>query len=418
MRVLVLGAGYAGLTLARELEATLDDEVELVVVDDTGTHVLQHEIHRVIRNAVVAEHITVDLEDVLETATIRHGTVVDVDTDETVVSLADGDTVTYDIAAVCLGSRTAFYDLSGVADHAIPLKRIAHAERIREAVVDAVHDGGHAIVGGAGLSGIQVAGELAALRDETLDDVTVGGGDFTVTLLEMADRVAPGFPDNFQSAVQDGLRAAGVEIRTSATVDRATADAVHLADGTTLASDAFVWTGGIRGPDATDGERVRARADLRVDDNTFVVGDAADVVDADGGSVPASAQSAIREARVAAANIHQLVDHRRSDDRGAFEPAMTRFRFDSPGWLVSIGNDAVAQIGPTVVTGRAATALKATVGAGYLSGIGALRNATDLVNDELGLDPGRDATTTPPADDAQAPDIDVDGESNDPTDTD
>ncbi|NHN40159.1 FAD-dependent oxidoreductase [Halorubellus sp. JP-L1] len=408
MRVLVLGAGYAGLTLARKLERTLPDDVDLVVVDDTGTHLVQHEVHRVVRKPRVAEHITLDLEDVLESATILEGEVVDVDPDANEAHLADGTVLAYDAAAVCLGSETAYYDLPGVREHAIPCKRVSHARRIRESVLDAIALGGHAVVGGAGLSGIQVAGELAALRDEHVnadtdgeatvdenadddaDDASGGGSDLSVTLLEMQDAVAPGFPEPFQRAVHDALEDADVDVRTNATVERATADAVELAGGDAIEYDTFVWTGGIAGTPATGGERVDARADLRVGDSTFVVGDAGEVVDADGEAVPASAQSAIREARVAATNLQKLVEHRRQNDPGAFEPTLERFTFSSPGWLVSVGNDAVAQVGPTVLTGRAAVALKASVGAGYLSGIGDLRNATNLVNDELGLDPGTD----------------------------
>lgn len=397
MRVLVLGAGYAGLTVARKLETTLPDDVELVVIDDTGTHVLQHEVHRVIRNPAIADHITLDVDDVLDTATVRTETVVDVHTDETRVELADGADCEYDVAVLCLGSRTDFYDLPGVETNAIPCKRVEHADRIREsftnattpsASVDDPDDSGtgHAIVGGAGLSGIQVAGELAALRDDELVANPATGSNITVTLLEMTATVAPGFPDRFQSAVHESLVEAGVDVRTNATVERATEDAVELADGTTLPYDTFVWTGGIRGPNATGGDRTDVRADLRIGPDTFVVGDAGVVVDANGESVPASAQSAIREAQIAASNVQGLVEHRRRDRNGAFEPALDRFAFDSPGWLVSIGDDAVAQIGPTVVTGRAAVALKATVGAGYLSGVGELRRATQLVNDELGFD--------------------------------
>jgi len=431
MRVLVLGAGYAGLTLARKLEKTLPDDVDLVVVDDTGTHLVQHEVHRVIRKPGVADHITLDLDDVLESASLREGEVVDVDADANEATLADGTVLSYDAAAVCLGGETAFYGLPGVREHAIPCKRVEHAHRIRESVLDAMETGGHAVVGGAGLSGIQIAGELAALRDEHAPDdptpdaradettdadedpggdeaVTVsvdGNGatgaesevdvaddasDLTVTLLEMEDAVAPGFPENFQRAVHDALVDAGVTVRTNATVERATADAVELDDGDAIEYDTFVWTGGIAGPSATDGERVAARADLRVGDSTFVVGDAGKVVDADGEAVPASAQSAIRAARVAATNLGTLVEHRRENDPGAFEPTLERFNFSSSGWLVSVGDDAVAQVGPTVLTGRAAVALKASIGAGYLSGIGELRNATNLVNDELDLDAGTD----------------------------
>ncbi len=448
MRVLVLGAGYAGVALTRKLERTLDDDVDVVVVDDTGTHVVQHEVHRVIRKPRVADHITLDLHDLFDRAEVREGTVVDVDTDANEVTLADDTVLTYDVGAVCLGSETAYYDLPGVREHAIPCKRVSHAETIRESVLDAIESGGRAIVGGAGLSGVQVAGELAALRDAhtdpsptddsdpsltddtdpvqvsiddandptedletdapaaddpaaddaTADDTAAddlgpeaaSADDFEVTVLEMRPSVAPGFPENFQTAVHDALEDAGVDVRTNAAVAEATADAVVLEDGTRIEYDTFVWTGGIAGPEATDGDRVDARADLRVGGDTFVVGDAGRVVDADGEAVPASAQSAIREARVAAANVAALVEHRRTSEPGDFEPRMKRFEFDSPGWLVSIGNGAVAQVGPTVITGRAAVALKASVGAGYLSGIGELQNATDLVNDELDLDPGHD----------------------------
>ncbi|WP_227130670.1 NAD(P)/FAD-dependent oxidoreductase [Halorubellus salinus] len=435
MRVLVLGAGYAGVALTRKLERTLDDDVDVVVVDDTGTHVVQHEVHRVIRKPRVADHITLDLHDLFDRAEVREGTVVDVDTDANEVTLDDDTVLTYDVGAVCLGSETAYYDLPGVREHAIPCKRVSHADEIRDSVLETIAAGGRAIVGGAGLSGVQVAGELAALRDAhtdpaptddsdpvqvSVDDATdapehaettepaaddpapddpvtddvasqgAAADDFEVTVLEMRASVAPGFPENFQVAVHDALEDAGVDVRTNAVVAEATADAVVLEDGTRVEYDTFVWTGGIAGPEATDGDRVDARADLRVGGDTFVVGDAGRVVDADGEAVPASAQSAIREARVAAANVAALVEHRRTSEPGDFEPRMKRFDFDSPGWLVSIGNGAVAQVGPTVITGRAAVALKASVGAGYLSGIGELQNATDLVNDELDLDPGHD----------------------------
>jgi NADH dehydrogenase len=122
---------------------------------------------------------------------------------------------------------------------------------------------------------------------------------------------------------------------------------------------------------------------LRLGDGTFVLGDAAKVVDADGEPVPASAQAAVREARIVGENIAQLVEHER-EGGGVFEPRLEPFAFDSPGWLVSVGDGAVAQLGPTVVTGTAAKALKTTVGAGYLSSVGALRNAADLVSEELG----------------------------------
>ncbi|WP_335999460.1 NAD(P)/FAD-dependent oxidoreductase [Halorientalis halophila] len=382
MKVAVFGAGYAGLTLARRLERRLPPQVDLVVVDESTSHLVQHELHRAIRRPGLADAITVPLSECFERADVREASVVDVDPDVGVATLDGGETLDYDVGAVCLGAATAFYDLPGVEEHGIPLKRLDDAERIRSAVLDAFDAGAaRLVVGGAGLSGIQVAGELAALADEE------GVGDETrITLLEQQDSVAPNFPANFQRAVRDELRARDVEIRTDATVAGADEAAIELEDGTELGYDAFVWTGGIRGPDALEGERPRIQSRLRLAGDTFVVGDAGQVVDADGAAVPASAQAAVREGRVAATNVERLVEHRLDESaRGGFEPRLDPFRFDSPGWLVSVGDGAVAQVGGAVLTGAAATALKTTVGAGYLTGVGSVRAAVDLVREELEL---------------------------------
>ncbi|WP_137283211.1 NAD(P)/FAD-dependent oxidoreductase [Halorussus salinisoli] len=390
MRIAVLGAGYAGLTLARKLERTVPDDVEILVVERTGQHLVQHELHRAIRRPSLADEIVVDLETVLDRAELRQAEVADVDPDAGVVSLASGGTIDYDYGAVCLGAETAFYDLPGVEEHATPLKTLGHAERIRADFLDALDaDGGgnsesdgtsRVVVGGAGLSGVQVAGELAAFaREEDARE------NVTITLLEQLDSVAPSFPENFQTAVRDQLEARDVEIRTGTAVASADADSIELGSDGRLDYDQFVWTGGIRGPAALDGERPEVKNTLRLGDGTFVVGDAARVVDADGEPVPASAQAAVREARAVAENVANLVAYDREGD-DIFEPRLEPFAFDSPGWLVSVGDGAVAQIGPTVLTGTAAKALKATVGAGYLSSVGAIRNAADLVSEELGYE--------------------------------
>lgn len=405
MRVAVLGAGYAGLTLARRLEDLLPPNVDLVVVDEDGTHLVQHELHRLVRRPDLADAVRVPLDGTLDRATVRTARVAGIDREARTVhldgapasggpggddgTLADGadGTLAYDYAAVCLGAETAFYGLSGVEAHATPLKRIEHAERIRETALR----GGRLVVGGAGLSGVQVAGELAALAHEE-------GIDADVHLLEREPSVAPTFPENFRGAVREELEERGVTVRTGARVTGATDEAVVLAsdDGDggddededanegeeEVPYDGFVWTGGIRGPDATGGDRAPVRGDLRLDRRTFALGDAARIVDGDGEPVPASAAAAVRQARVAATNLARLVEHDLADD-GGFAPRLEPYRFDVPGWIVSVGDGAVAQLGPVVLRGRAARAMKATVGAGHLGSVGDIERAVELVESEL-----------------------------------
>ena len=393
MRVAVLGAGYAGLTVARRLEKSLPHDVEIVVVDESGAHLIQHELHRVVRRPDFAEDITIPLGELLDRAEIRTARVDAVDHEANEVALESGETMAYDFAAVCLGAETNFYDLPGVEEHATPLKRVSDAHAIRDDFLGVIAGSGgstgspreagevgdgRVFVGGAGLSGIQVAGELAAFAREE------GAAErVSVVLLERFDTVAPSFPGNFRRAVRDELAARGVEIRTDTAVAEVTDEEIRTEGGDAHEYDQFVWTGGIRGPDALGGERPAVRQTLRLGDGTFVVGDAARVVDGHGERVPASAQAAVRAARVAAKNLVRLVEHEYDGD-GVFEPRLEPFTFDSPGWLVSVGDGAVAQVGPSVVTGRAAHALKTTVGVGYLSSVGALRNAAELMSEEFG----------------------------------
>ncbi|QLG27256.1 FAD-dependent oxidoreductase [Halorarum halophilum] len=379
MHVVVLGAGYAGLTLTRRLESRLPEAVDLTLVNDGPDHVLIHEIHRAIRRPGVVDAVSVSIAEVLDRAELVDARVREVDVDAGKAVLHGDEIVSWDFGAVCLGSETAYYDIGGLREHAIPMKSLADAATVREGFQMLCETGGRAFVGGAGLSGVQVAGELAAFSRE--EGVRVPD-DVEVVLLEQFDEVAPSFPANFQRAVREELEARGVDVRTSTAVERVSAGAVSTDEGE-LRYDQLIWTGGITGTPATGGDRPTVRADLRASDRTFALGDAARIVDADGEPVPASASAAIREARTAAENIARLVEAERSGSDDGFRPRLDQYRFDAPGWIVSVGDGTVAQVGSTVLRGGAAKAVKASVGAGYLTSIGAVRNAASLAEEEL-----------------------------------
>jgi NADH dehydrogenase len=364
MRIAVLGAGYAGLALARKLEQRLPSDDELVVVDERTSHLVQHRLHRVVRQPSLAEELEIPLSAVLERATHRRARVESVDPDAGTVSLDDGD-LAYDLGAVALGARTDFHGLEGVAEHGTPLKRLDHAERIRADALSVIEDGGgRIVVGGAGLSGIQVAGELVAFAKER-----GASDDVDVHLIEQADCVAPAFPEQFRRAVDAELRDRGVVVETDRAVDRATGERLVFSNGTGLAYDQFVWTGGITGGAALDGDRPTVRARLRLGDRTVGLGDAASIVDAAGTAVPASAQTAMAQANVAATNLDRLAEYYR-DGASGFEPSLETYRYDSSGWVVTIGDGAVATVGPIMVNGRPARALKRGVGARYRRSLG------------------------------------------------
>lgn len=378
MRVVVLGAGYAGLATARRLERSLPAAADLVVVNDSPDHLVQHELHRVLRKPALANDLSVSLPRVLSRASVEVDRVESVDRENRTVSLSSG-TLSYDVGVLALGAATAYYDIAAAREHGIELKRLRDAHRIRARTRELLtRDEARIVVVGAGLSGIQVAGELAAFgRDRGREDAV------SVTLCEQLDTVAPGFSEPFQDAVANALDSQGVAVRTDATVVDADEETVELSDGS-IESDLLVWTAGICGQDALDGVRPTVGSNLRLDDRLFACGDAATVVDEAGEPIPASAQAALGQAKTVAKNVTRVVEALEAGD-SADEPRLDHYSFDSPGWLVSVGDETVAQVGGKAVTGTAARAMKATVGLRYLSAVGEYGRGTHLATEEVGL---------------------------------
>jgi NADH dehydrogenase len=373
MRVVVFGGGYAGLVAVTRLERRLPNDAELVFVDPRPTHLVKHELHRVVRRPAVGEAISVPFDSILDRARIREERIVDLDPDEGRAIFEGDDVLSYDAGVVAIGARPAYYGLPGVEANSTPLDSVAHAKAIGEQMNGLIdRDEGTVIVGGAGLAGVQVAGELAEMANGTA---------VSVLLLEQADRVASQVSPRFSRAIDERLQAVGVQVETSQTVERATADTIELASGQELPFDRFVWTGGIAGRHALGGERPQVRADLRLGDRTFAAGDAVRVVDQDGELAAATAQAAVGMAPIAADNAKR----RAVEGGGGFGPSYRRYRDDSSGLVVTVGDETVAQVGPSILSGPPAKALKSLVGTRYLSTAGAIEEGVSVARTEFGL---------------------------------
>jgi len=132
------------------------------------------------------------------------GRVVDVDTNEQVVETDDGTTVDYDYLLLGVGSTTAFFGIEGLEENAHQLKSLADAKAIHEDVRSAAaeatrSDPVEVIVGGAGLSGIQTAGEIAEYRDKHRAPVDI-------KLVEGLDEVFPATIPSFRARSASGSK--------------------------------------------------------------------------------------------------------------------------------------------------------------------------------------------------------------------
>ena len=374
-QIVVVGSGYAGAGAVKALEDEIGEgEAELTWISEHDYHLVLHEVHRAIRKPAVEDKITIPVGEILsEESAFVQGRVVDVDTDERVVETEGGETVDYDYLLLAVGSTTAFFGIDGLKEHAHQLKGLADAkaihEDVREAAANATRsDPAQVVVGGAGLSGIQTAGEIAEYRDEHRAPIDI-------SLVEGLDEVFPGNDPQLQGALRQRLEDAGVEILTGDFISKADADAVYFGDEDDgfeeLPYDVLVWTGGITGqPEIEEvdvekddrSNRVFAESDFTTsDDRVFAIGDTA-LIDQGGDDVaPPTAQAAWQAAEVAGENLARAA-------RGA---PLQSWEHKDKGPVISIGEEAVAHdvMGMPIKTfgGTPAKLLKKSIAVRWIS---------------------------------------------------
>ncbi|WP_132057540.1 NAD(P)/FAD-dependent oxidoreductase [Halorussus amylolyticus] len=338
-KVVVLGAGYAGAGAIQRLEDELDTaDAELTWISDTDYHLVLHEAHRAIRDPSVESDITIPVGDIAaRTTEFVQATVENVDTDGQTVELDGDDDVDYDYLLVALGSQTAYYGIPGMAENALTLKNLDDAleihEQVTQAATDATrNDPATVAIGGAGLSGIQTAGEIAELRDERRAPIDI-------YLVEALDEIMPGQDSELQGAVRRHLEEADIEILTDDPITEADEETIHFDEGDPLDYDVFVWTGGITGRDAmadsgldNEHNRVTTESNFQTsDDHVFAIGDSA-IIDQGNDPAPPTAQAAWQAAEVAGENIARAI----------YGQPLETWTYDDKGTLISVGEKAVA----------------------------------------------------------------------------
>ncbi|MGB9955154.1 NAD(P)/FAD-dependent oxidoreductase (plasmid) [Haloferax prahovense] len=340
-QIVILGAGYAGTGAVKSLESAVRGDVEITWVSDTDYHLVLHESHRCIRDPSVREKITIPVRDIKQpSTTFVQDEVVGLDTNNRVVTLAEGDDLAYDYLLIALGSQTAFFGIDGLAEHALTLKSLDDALEIHEEIRQAAQNASEAdpakvIVGGAGLSGIQTAGEIAELRDEYTMPLKIH-------LVEGLDEVLPNSDPELQRALRSRLEARDIDILCGEFIGNVDEEVVYVGDHTELDYDVLVWTGGITGRDAMHdvgiakddrSHRVRAKQTFQTEDErVFAIGDSALIDQTGDQPAPPTAQAAWQAAEVAGSNLARAIQ----------EQPLETWTHEDKGTVVSVGERAVA----------------------------------------------------------------------------
>lgn len=361
--MVVVGAGFGGLTAAKGLRRS---PVDVTVLDANNFHTFQPLLYQVATAGLVADDVAYAVRGVFRrqrNVEVHMARVTGIDLDAkrlTVERATSTDTLEYDSLVLAAGAISTTYGVAGVAEHAVALKTLEDALRLRLNILErfeqATSDPSmiaegklNVVVCGGGPTGVELAGATMELFTKVLakDFPTLDVRAVRVVLVEAAPRLLGAFGDKSSERARRTLTRRGVEVRVGVGVDRIVDGAVHLVDGSVIPAGTIAWAAGVRanplaesmGLELTKGGRIVVNADLSVPGHpeVFVVGDIAASParpDGDGGLLPQVAQPAIQGGRHAA---RQIV--RRLDGLGT-EP----FRYHDKGSMATIGrSDAVAE---------------------------------------------------------------------------
>src|SRR5262245_1972423 len=392
--VVIVGAGFAGLAVARGLERL---PVEVTLIDRNNFTTFQPLLYQVATaglNAADVAHPIRGLFHRQRNLRMLVGEVTGVDWDKREVVLADHQPVAFDHLVLATGAVASWFGVPGAAEYALPLYTLEDAVEVRNHVVSrfeaadadpALVDRGELnfVVVGGGPTGVEMAGALSELFAVAFkrDYPSLGVGRARVILVETRDRLLEPFHASSQRAALDALHARQVEVRLEETVDEVTPDHVRFTSGEVLPARTVIWATGVRahpvaramGLPTTRSGRVEVAADLSVPahQGVWVVGDVAAPRAKRGSEVlPQLAPVAMQSGAHVARQIGRLAEGKPTQP----------FRFRDKGTMATIGRrSAIAEL-PGRIRLHGTLAWIAWLGLHILYLAGARNRASVLLN--------------------------------------
>jgi NADH dehydrogenase len=352
-RVVVVGAGFGGLSAAHELQHV---NADVLVLDRNNYHGFWPFLYQVATGILETQEIAYPVRSLLrkqKNADFRMAEVRGIDLDGRQV-VTDGGSYSYDYVVLAGGSATNFFGNDALADHVFGLKDIEDADRLRNHILSAVEAAAQTedaarrdalltfVVVGGGATGVELSGQLSLLLHKTLprEFPSLDLGRARVVLVNAGDTVLESFPDRLRKHALKRLGKLGVDVRLGELVESVEEGIVRFRDGSAIAATTVVWAAGVRacdlagslGSQVAAGGRVQVTPELNLESHpeVFVIGDMAHLEGYKGGAYPMVAQVAIQQGRVAAENIAALDQDRE----------LKTFRYFDKGQMAIIGRRA------------------------------------------------------------------------------
>ena len=360
-RVVILGAGFGGLTAARAMAKDAD----VTLVDRHNFQTFLPLLYQVSTAGLAADHVVHPVRGALRKSGVkfRMGSPLSVDHKNKTVKLDSSEVLEFDHLVVALGSSTADFGVPGVAEYGMGMKSVNEAINIRAAVMRRFEDLCRfeddtrlsiAVVGG-GPTGVEMAGALAELKRGPLkNDMAHAAEHIDIYLIEAGPRILPMFSEKLSARAESDLRKLGVIVRTNTSVREVQSRKIIVKEGDPIPAEITVWAAGVKGEPTAEllnlpivGSRIDVEESLRVSHypHIWAIGDIAGAKGADGRFLPMVAPVAMQQARFVA---KQIVRAHKGE-------AVKAFKYLDKGSMATIGrHKAVVEVKNFRMTGALA----------------------------------------------------------------
>jgi NADH:ubiquinone reductase (H+-translocating) len=382
-RVLIIGGGYGGLRAIETLAKYKD--IEVTLVDKNPYHYLQTEAYGYIAGKIDINDIAVDLRtwcSGFERVTFIQHEVEALDMQNKSLTIKD-ETLTFDYMVVATGARTNFFSfIEGLREHSYGVKKLFRAFNFRKEFENIIYrklqneascgeESLNIAIGGAGLSGVEVAAEMARVINSYAKTIGEHAKEIKIHLIDASETILPGTSPYVINNTQKRLEKLGVKILTNAFITKVESDKIIFKSGETLDFCFMIFTGGIKASllnESLECEKNRinqfiANETLNINDSVdvFAIGDCVEIRNKNDKLLPPTAQTAERSAEYVAKVIRNRIDGVASD----------KFNANVMGMFVALGgNYAVGELfGVVKVRGYTAYLLKKAITYAYYVGL-------------------------------------------------
>ena len=342
-RVVILGAGFGGLTAARAMA----DTAHVTVVDRHNFQTFLPLLYQVSTAGLAADHVAHPIRGALRKTGIqfRMGSPISVDHKNRTIKLDSSEVLEFDQLIVALGSVTADFSIPGVAEHALGMKSVNEALTIRAQVMRRFEDlcrfeddtiFSISVVGG-GPTGVEMAGAFAELvRGPLKNDQAHAAAHIRINLIEAGPRILPMFSEKLSARAKKDLEKLGVNVLLNTAVAELKPRSIIVKGGDAIASEVTIWAAGVKGEPAGGllnlplvSTRIDVDQSLQVKNypGIFAIGDISGFVGKDGRFLPMVAPVAMQQGRFIAKQIKRLADGK----------ALEAFKYIDKGSMATIG---------------------------------------------------------------------------------